>query len=132
TFGAEREDRLAGSNATNLGCRALRLLLARRRRRTSERNSPTNEQKIDIEEASLTATAGAVASSGVLRRRPSSRRVPGGDSGGEVADAMSTVISRVILSVVSVVRRFCQKKSQISSRQAFSQTTREMKTAVPS
>ncbi|EJK66722.1 hypothetical protein THAOC_12327 [Thalassiosira oceanica] len=109
----------------NLGCRAVRLLLARRR--TSERNSPTNEQKIDIEEASLTATADTVASSGVLTRRPSCRRLPGGDSGGVVAEPLSTVISRVISVLCG---RFCQKKSQISTRQAFSQTTREMKTAV--
>ncbi|EJK77575.1 hypothetical protein THAOC_00584, partial [Thalassiosira oceanica] len=88
---------------------------------------PTNEQKIDIEEASLTATAGTVASSGVLRRRPSSRRLPGGDGGGVVADA---IVYCDFPCNLRVVRRFCQKKSQISSRQAFSQTTRKMKTAV--
>ncbi|EJK70836.1 hypothetical protein THAOC_07777 [Thalassiosira oceanica] len=52
-----------------------------------ERAKQPNQRTV-LEEASLVATAGAVASSGVLRRRPSSRRLPGGDSGGVVADAI--------------------------------------------
>ncbi|EJK76395.1 hypothetical protein THAOC_01845 [Thalassiosira oceanica] len=110
--------------ANLIGCRAVHLLLARRQ--TSERNSPaqptTNEQKIDIVEAFLTTMAGTVASSGVLRRRPSRRRLPG-NSGGVVANA---IVHCDFLCGDSV-----KKKSQISTRQAFSQTTRKMKTAVP-
>jgi len=43
---------------------------------------------MNIEEASSAATTGTVASSGVLRRRLSSLRLPGGDTGGVVADAI--------------------------------------------
>ncbi|EJK66279.1 hypothetical protein THAOC_12807 [Thalassiosira oceanica] len=105
TIGAEREDRFAESDATNLECHAVRLLLARRQ--TSERNSPTNKQKTDIEEASLTATVGTVAGFlwCALRRRPSSRQLPGGDSGGVVADA---IVYCDFPCILRVVRRFCR------------------------
>ncbi|EJK48656.1 hypothetical protein THAOC_32526 [Thalassiosira oceanica] len=92
--------------------------------------SPTNEQKIDIEEASLTATAGTVASSGVLTRRPSSRRLPGGNSGGVVANAI--VYCDFPCNLRPCCGEILSKKvpKKLVGRQAFSQTTREMKTAV--
>ena len=56
------------------------------------------------------AMAGTVASSGVLRRRPSSRRLPGGDSGGVVADAIVYCAFPCISVLSGVVRKIVSKK----------------------